>query len=75
MSFSEKFQAGEKYGAAPEESSNFFDDPVQIATGLVNDYVSLRSQASVSEIAGLIEELMHKGQPLDDKKGLVRSAV
>ncbi|KAI6090870.1 heme peroxidase [Hypoxylon rubiginosum] len=69
MGSNEKFQAGEAYGDVEKDTSNFFSDPTKIATDLVKDYAGLRSVASVPQIAGLIKELLNKGQPLNDKNG------
>lgn len=69
MPSDEKFQAGEAYGDVEKDYSNIFSDPTKVATDLVKDYAGLRSVASVPQIAGLIKELLNKGQPLDDKKG------
>ncbi|CAM1509632.1 Fc.00g033710.m01.CDS01 [Cosmosporella sp. VM-42] len=69
MSFYEKFQAGEAYGEGEKSSANFFSDPAKIAADLLKDYAGLRNQASPAEIAGLVKELLQKGEPLDDKKG------
>ncbi|PHH71179.1 hypothetical protein CDD82_6708 [Ophiocordyceps australis] len=67
----QKFQAGEGYQEASGtvSSANLRDNPVQVATDLLRDYAGLRSQASVPEIVGLINELVRPGQPLDDRKG------
>ena len=69
MSYNEKFQAGEAYGEASKSSSNFFSDPAKVAADLLKDYAGLRGQASPTEIAALVKELLQKGEPLDDKKG------
>ncbi|KAM5353671.1 hypothetical protein ACJ41O_000321 [Fusarium nematophilum] len=69
MSFNEKFQAGESYGEARKGSSSIFSDPLKLAQDLLKDYAGVRSQASVTDIVGLIKELLQKGEPLDDKKG------
>ena len=69
MSFNEKFQAGEAYGDVEDESTNFFADPLKVATAILKDCEGVRSQASLGEIVGLINELLHKGEPLDDRKG------
>ncbi|KAK7422650.1 hypothetical protein QQX98_001438 [Neonectria punicea] len=69
MSVNEKYQAGETYGEARKSSSSLLDDPAKLAADLLKDYAGLRSQVSVTEVAGLIKELLQKGQPLDDKKG------
>ena len=71
MSFTDKFQAGETYADIRDGgSSNFFDNPVKVATDLLRDYEGLRKEASVADIVGLIKELtVDKGKPLDDKKG------
>ncbi|XXH00292.1 hypothetical protein Hte_006634 [Hypoxylon texense] len=69
MPSDEKFQAGEAYGDVEKDYSSIFSDPTKVATDLVKDYGGLRSVASVPQIAGLIKELLNKGQPLDDKKG------
>ncbi|KPM36966.1 Psi-producing oxygenase A [Neonectria ditissima] len=69
MSVNEKYQAGETYGEGRKSSSSLLDDPTKLATDLLKDFAGLRSQVSVPEVAGLIKELMQKGQPLDDKKG------
>ncbi|RFU32277.1 hypothetical protein B7463_g4075, partial [Scytalidium lignicola] len=67
MSSNEKFQAGEAYGESQNESSNF--NPAKVATDLMKNYASIRTQASVAELSGLIGELVQKGGPIDDKKG------
>lgn len=70
MDFNDKVQPGEDYGDAKKEtSSSLFSDPLKFATDLLKDYAGVRSQASVAEIVGLINDLAHKGEPLDDKKG------
>jgi linoleate 10R-lipoxygenase len=69
MSFNEKFQVGEAYGESRQKSTNLFVDPLKIATDLLKDYAGVRSQVSVTELAGLIKGLLQKGEPLDDKKG------
>uniref|UniRef100_A0A0L0MYV5 linoleate 8R-lipoxygenase n=1 Tax=Tolypocladium ophioglossoides (strain CBS 100239) TaxID=1163406 RepID=A0A0L0MYV5_TOLOC len=69
MSFDEKFQAGEAYGDGRKGSANFFADPAKIAADILKDYAGIRSQASLTEITGLIKSLLEKGEPLDDKKG------
>ncbi|KAK1593424.1 linoleate diol synthase [Colletotrichum navitas] len=69
MSFDQKFMAGETYGDERKSSASFFSDPTKVATDLLKDYAGLRSQTSPAELAGLIKELLQKGQPLDDKKG------
>lgn len=73
MSFDEKYQDGEAYGDAKKASNNIFADPLKLANDLLRDYAGVRSQASVSDLLGLIKELMNKGEPLDDKKGYVYS--
>ncbi|SPO03647.1 related to linoleate diol synthase [Cephalotrichum gorgonifer] len=65
----EKFQAGEAYGDPRTNSSSFFADPTKIAQDLLKDYAGLRSQVSLPELAGLIQGLLQKGEPLDDRKG------
>ncbi|KAF4774550.1 linoleate diol synthase [Colletotrichum scovillei] len=67
--FTQKFQAGESYGDARQDSANFFNDPAKIAADILKDYVSVRGQTSPAELVGLIKELLSKGEPLDDKKG------
>lgn len=69
MAYTEKFQAGENYGDAREDSANIFADPLKLATDILKDYSGVRTQVSVQELAGLIKGLTQKGQPLDDKKG------
>jgi hypothetical protein len=69
MEFNEKVQLGEDYGDAKKESSSLFSDPLKLATDLLKDYAGVRSQASVADIVGLLNDLAHKGEPLDDKKG------
>lgn len=71
MSFNEKFQAGESYGETRKGSSSIFSDPLKLATDLLRDYSGVRSQVSVQELASLIQGLIQKGEPLDDKKGYV----
>ncbi|KAF6789665.1 linoleate diol synthase [Colletotrichum sojae] len=69
MSFDQKFLAGESYGDERKGSNNFFADPMKVATDVLKDLGGVRSQTSAVEIAGLIKELLQKGEPLDDKKG------
>ncbi|KAI0379935.1 heme peroxidase [Hypomontagnella monticulosa] len=63
----DKFQAGEAYAEEEKKSSNFFSDPLGVATDLLKDYAGLRSETSPTELAGLVKELLQKGEPLDDK--------
>lgn len=65
----DKFQAGEAYAEEEKKSSNFFSDPVRVATDLLKDYAGLRSETSPAELAGLVKELLQKGEPLNDKNG------
>ena len=67
----DKFQAGETYAEVRDgASSDFFDNPVKVATELLRDCKGLRKEASLAEIVGLIKELtVNKGKPLDDRKG------
>ncbi|KAL2753091.1 hypothetical protein ACRALDRAFT_2044747 [Sodiomyces alcalophilus JCM 7366] len=72
MTFDEKFQAGEAYGNgdAHHGSRDFLlEDPVKIATQLVKDYAGVRRMASIPELAALIRQLLHKGEPIDDRQG------
>ncbi|KAL7621367.1 hypothetical protein AAE478_008688 [Parahypoxylon ruwenzoriense] len=69
MPSDDKFQAGEAYGDAEQESTNFFADPTKIAKDLLKDCVGLSNQATLPELVGLIKELLQKGQPLNDKNG------
>lgn len=69
MPFDEKFQAGEAYGDEEEESTSFFANPLKVATDILKECEGVRSQASLPELVGLIKELLHKGEPLDDRKG------
>ncbi|KAG9253117.1 uncharacterized protein F5Z01DRAFT_175200 [Emericellopsis atlantica] len=70
MSTTNKFQAGESYGEARKKSSSsFLSDPVRVASDLFKDYATLRSEASLTEVVGLIKGIMNEGEPIDDKKG------
>ncbi|OTB05819.1 hypothetical protein M426DRAFT_56178 [Hypoxylon sp. CI-4A] len=69
MSYHEKFQAGEAYGDEEKDTSSIFSDPAKLAADILKDCDGLRTQVSPPELVGLIEELLQKGQPLDDKKG------
>ncbi|KAK5988421.1 Psi-producing oxygenase A [Cladobotryum mycophilum] len=70
MSFTEKFQAGETYGDSRKDTLNLLDDPIKVAEAILKDSGGiLKSKITVVELAGLIKELAHKGEPLDDKKG------
>lgn len=58
MANKDHFEDGEAYQEAGKKSS----------LGLLDAYIDARSQASLPEIANLIEELTQKGVPLDDRK-------
>jgi hypothetical protein len=65
----EKYQAGEDYGDVEKDTTSFFSDPGKIAQDLLREYGAVRSQTSLRELQGVIETLLKKGEPLDDKKG------
>lgn len=69
MSFNEKFQAGESYGASKEDPASLLTNPEKLVADLMKDFAGVRSQASPAQLLGLVKELLQKGQPLDDKKG------
>lgn len=69
MPSDEKYQAGEHYGDAEKESTNYFADPTKIAKDILKDAVGLAGKVTIRDIVSLIEELVQVGQPLDDKKG------
>jgi hypothetical protein len=58
MANNSHFEDGEAHQEAEKKST----------LGLLDAYIDARSQASLPEIANLIEELTQKGVPLDDKK-------
>ncbi|KAI1843275.1 hypothetical protein JX266_010629 [Neoarthrinium moseri] len=70
MSTNEKFQAGVTYADAKKSSSsNFFADPLKVATDLLKDGAGVSKEVSLPELVGLIKGLLQEGEPLDDKKG------
>lgn len=70
MSDEHKFQAGEDYADVRKKSSaSFLSDPVKVAQDLLKDYASLRSEATLTQVIGLIKGIMNEGDPIDDKKG------
>ncbi|KAI1858014.1 uncharacterized protein JN550_012907 [Neoarthrinium moseri] len=70
MSTNEKFQAGVTYADAKKSSSsNFFADPLKVATDLLKDGAGVKKEVSLPELVGLIKGLLQEGEPLDDKKG------
>ncbi|KAF5138262.1 Psi-producing oxygenase A [Metarhizium anisopliae] len=69
MSFEKKFQAGETYGDPRTESSHFMTDAADIAEYIWNNAVGVQNRTSKKEIIELLRELLHKGEPIDDKKG------
>ncbi|KAI5917926.1 heme peroxidase [Camillea tinctor] len=58
---------------APEslavEFSKFFADPFKVAKALLKDCAGLSKEATIEELVGLLDELVHKDQGIDDKKG------
>ncbi|KAB8342814.1 hypothetical protein FH972_022412 [Carpinus fangiana] len=70
-----KYQAGEDYGDEKYKAKNFFADPVAISRALVKDYASVRSKYRPSQLVPLIEDLLKKGEPLDDKKGTTEELI
>ncbi|KAI2623299.1 heme peroxidase [Hypoxylon sp. NC1633] len=69
MAFNAKYQAGEAYADVEKDYSNFFSDPTKIARDLLKDCAGLAGEVTIPQLVGLIQELLQKGQPLDDKKG------
>lgn len=70
MSFAEKYQAGESYGDDPrKENASLLTDPLKLAKDILSDYTGVRKEIGLVELSGMIKELLHKGEPLDDKKG------
>ncbi|KHN98764.1 heme peroxidase [Metarhizium album ARSEF 1941] len=69
MSFEEKFQAGEAYGDPHKESSHLMADAADVAEYIWNHGAGVQKLTSRMEIMELIRELLHKGEPIDDKKG------
>ncbi|TWU77015.1 hypothetical protein ED733_007618 [Metarhizium rileyi] len=69
MSYEKKFQAGEAYRDSRIEPSHFISDAADIAEHIWNHAAGVQNLASKKEIAALIRELLHKGEPIDDKKG------
>ncbi|TDZ65292.1 Psi-producing oxygenase A [Colletotrichum trifolii] len=67
--FTQKFQAGEAYGDERKGSDNFFADPGRVAANLLKDCGGLSSQITLPDLTNLIQQLLQKGEPLDDKKG------
>lgn len=75
MSFEKKFQAGETYGDPRTESSHFMTDVADIAEYIWNNVVGVQNRTSKKEIIELLRELLHKGEPIDDKKGFVAFSI
>ncbi|KAL7952081.1 heme peroxidase [Trichoderma barbatum] len=66
MSTDGKFQDGEASQAAKQEA------PAGLLTKSLNhviNYTNMRSQVSLSDIVNLVMEVIHRGAPLDDRKG------
>jgi hypothetical protein len=70
VSSDEKYQAGEDYGDVRTQSTDsFLADPLKVAKDILKDLSGVHGQATVQDIVGLITQLTHPGEPLDDKKG------
>lgn len=68
--FTEKYQAGESYADTPKPSkASFFADPVRAAGEIIKDLVGGRMAISHPEVIQLLKSLLHKGEPVDDRKG------
>ncbi|KAH0432490.1 linoleate diol synthase [Colletotrichum camelliae] len=75
MAFNTKFQAGESYGDERKGSNNFFADPKKVAVDIIKDLGGAHGQLNPLEVAALIQQLLQKGEPLDDKKGTTEALI
>ncbi|RYP00278.1 hypothetical protein DL763_000889 [Monosporascus cannonballus] len=64
-----KYQAGEDYADPQKRSENFFSDPKAVAVALLADLKSVHGKFRLSQLIPLVEQVLKKGEPLDDKKG------
>ncbi|MCJ1387116.1 hypothetical protein MMC17_010245 [Xylographa soralifera] len=71
----EKYQAGGSYGGEKKKARNFFADPKAIAASLIRDYASVRSNIQLHELLPLVQDLLKKGEPLDDKTGSTEKLI
>lgn len=63
-----KYQAGEDYADPRKRSDNLFADPKAVSLALLEDLKSVHGHYKLSQILPLVEQLLKKGEPLDDKK-------
>lgn len=70
-----KYQAGEDYADPQKRSDNFFADPKAVAKALLADLRSVHGKYKPSELLPLIEQLLKKGEPLDDKKATTERLI
>ncbi len=63
-----KYQAGEDYADPKKRSDNLFDDPKTVAIALLADLRSVHGEYKLSQLIPLVEQVLKKGEPLDDKK-------
>ncbi|TWU70930.1 hypothetical protein ED733_001561 [Metarhizium rileyi] len=70
MSFDEKYQAGESYGAESNASKAVsLDDPAAVAAAIIKDYAGARCAASLPQLIELVKSLKNADEPSDDRKG------
>lgn len=68
--FNEKYQAGVSYADTPRPTkANFFADPAKAAGEILKDCVSAGLAISLPELINLIQSLMAKGEPANDRNG------
>ena len=58
--------------AEKKKARNFFANPKAIAVSLIYDYASVRSKIQLHE---LLQDLLKKGEPLDDKTGSTEKLI
>ncbi|KAJ6191736.1 hypothetical protein J3E72DRAFT_380799, partial [Bipolaris maydis] len=70
-----KYQAGEDYHSEKKKAKNFFADPKAITAALLRDYASVRSKIKPHELLPIVQDLLKKGEPIDDKAGSTEKLI
>ena len=74
--FNAKFEVGDSYaGQAKKVRPNPLSNPVAVAKGILADSKAVHRKYHFYQLLPLLEDLVKKGEPLDDKKGTTEQLI
>ena len=74
--FDAKFEVGDNYaGRAKQVRLSILSNPVAVAKEISSDLAAVRQKYHFKQLLPLLEDLVKKGEPLDDKKGTTEQLI